>query len=72
MYDKFRLFIDDMDRLGKQLSTCRATFDSAFNKLIHGRGNLVAQAEQLRDLGVQVKKEIPAVITEQTESEILN
>lgn len=72
MYDKFRLFIDDMDRLGKQLSTCRVTFDSAFNKLIHGRGNLVAQAEQLRDLGVQVKKEIPAVITEQTESEILN
>lgn len=63
MYDKFRGFAEEMEKIGKQLSNCRTSYDNALLKLTRGRGNLVSQAEQLRELGVQVKKELPPSIT---------
>ncbi len=70
MYDKFRSFVEDMEKIGKQLTTCHATYDSAMTKLTQGRGNLVSHAEQLRELGIQVKKEIPRSILEISELEL--
>ncbi len=64
MYDKFRSFAEEMEKIGKQLATCHATYDTAFLKLTRGRGNLIAHAEQLRELGVQIKKELPKSITD--------
>lgn len=72
MYDKFRGFVEDMEKIGKQLATCHSSYDSALLKLAQGRGNLVAQAEQLRELGVQVKKELPKSITDTAELELKN
>ncbi|MFH0783515.1 MAG: DNA recombination protein RmuC [Pseudomonadota bacterium] len=69
MYDKFRSFAEEMEKIGKQLATCHATYDAAFLKLTRGRGNLVAHAEQLRELGVQIKKELPKSITDIAECE---
>jgi len=59
LYDKLRGFLEDMDKLGKQLDTCRDSYDRAMNKMSRGRGNLVAQASQFPELGVQIKKELP-------------
>lgn len=72
LYDKFRGFIEDMDKIGKQLETCRQSHDGAMNKLSRGRGNLISQAQQLTELGVQVKKELPRTVTEQAETELRN
>jgi DNA recombination protein RmuC len=72
MYDKFRGFIEEMEKIGKQLATCHSTYDDALLKLTRGRGNLVAQAEQLKELGIQVKKDIPKSITDLTELELKN
>ncbi len=58
VYDKLRGFVDDMDRLDRQLTATRTTFDRAMDKLTTGRGNLVNQAEKFVELGVKVKKEI--------------
>ena len=63
MYDKFRGFAEDLEKVGKQLSNCRSSYDNALLKLTRGRGNLVSQADQLKELGVQVKKELPESIT---------
>jgi DNA recombination protein RmuC len=68
MFDKFRLFIEDLDKLGRQLALCQSSYESAMGRLTRGRGNLVAQAEQLRDLGIQVKKELPRTITDCAET----
>jgi len=68
LYDKFRGFVEDMDKIGKQLENCRQTYDGAMNKLTQGRGNLISQAQQLTELGVQVKKELPRTVTEKTET----
>lgn len=64
MYDKFRGFVDDMEKIGKQLDTCHLTYESAMAKLTKGRGNLVSQASQLTELGVQAKKELPKSVTD--------
>ncbi|MGB3212927.1 MAG: DNA recombination protein RmuC [Desulforhopalus sp.] len=72
MYDKFRGFVEEMEKIGKQLATCHSTYDGAMQKLTRGRGNLVAQAEQLKDMGVQVKKEIPTSITDIAELDLKN
>jgi len=72
MYDKFRGFVEDMEKIGKQLSTCHTTYASAMTKLTQGRGNLISHSEQLREMGIQVKKEIPRSITEISEIELKN
>lgn len=72
MYDKFRGFMEEMEKIGKQLATCHSTYDGALLKLTQGRGNLIAQAEQLKELGVQVKKDMPSSITDMAELELKN
>jgi DNA recombination protein RmuC len=65
VYDKIRGFVDDLDKLGKQLSTVHTTYDGVMNKLTQGNGNLIRQASSFVDLGVKVKKTFPKSISEQ-------
>lgn len=67
MYDKFCLFALELEKLGKQLATCSATYDAALARLSQGRGNLISQAEQLRELGVQAKRDLPKSMTDTAE-----
>jgi DNA recombination protein RmuC len=69
MYDKFCLFALELEKLGKQLATCSATYDAALAKLSQGRGNLVSQAEQLRDLGIPFQKELPRALGHGSETQ---
>lgn len=64
LYDKLRMFVEDMDRLGVQLDTASRTFASAYGRLASGKGNLVRQAELFRELGARVKKRIPKEVVE--------
>ncbi len=59
LYDKLRGFLEDFDRIGRQLDTVRASYDDARRKLVDGRGNLIRQAEAFVELGVKVKKPLP-------------
>ena len=70
VYDKIRGFVEDLDKLGKQLSTVHTTYDGVMNKLTRGNGNLIRQASSFVDLGVKVKKTMPKNITEQAGVEI--
>lgn len=72
MYDKFCLFTLELEKLGKQLATCSTTYDTALAKLSQGRGNLISQAEQLRELGVQAKRELPKTMTDTAETHSSN
>lgn len=58
LYDKFKLFMDDMIKVGTQLSSTRGTYEEAMKKLVTGRGNLVNQAEKLREMGARNTKRI--------------
>lgn len=68
LYDKFRLFVDDMASLGQSLDKSQASYRQAMNKLAAGRGNLITQAEGLRSLGVDVKRGISPALAEQAQA----
>jgi DNA recombination protein RmuC len=65
VYDKIRGFVEELDKLGKQLSTVHSTYDGVMNKLTQGNGNLIRQASSFVDLGVKVKKSFPKSISDQ-------
>nr|WP_256125287.1 DNA recombination protein RmuC [Photorhabdus luminescens] len=58
MYDKMRLFVEDMQGLGQSLDKAQLNYRQAMKKLAEGRGNLISQAESFRNLGVEVKRPI--------------
>lgn len=68
VYDKLRVFVDAMEKIGSQLQTVQTTYDGAMNSLTRGRGNLISQASKFVELGVRVKKELPRTITEQADA----
>ncbi len=62
LYDKFCSFTEDMERMGKQLSALQNSYDTSLLRLSQGRGNLIARVEKFPQMGVKVKKTIPASI----------
>lgn len=64
LYDKFKLFMDDMVKVGTQLNSTRSTYEDAMKKLVTGRGNLVNQAEKLREMGAKNTRRIDEKITQ--------
>ncbi len=70
VYDKICGFVEELDKLGKQLSVVHGTYDSVMNKLTHGHGNLIRQANSFVDLGVKVKKTFPKNISNQAGIEV--
>jgi len=60
VYDKLAGFLEDMTLLSSRLNQARAACDEALSKLSTGRGNLVRQVEQLKQLGAKAGKSIPA------------
>jgi len=58
LYDKFVGFVEVLEDLGKRLQQAQNTYFEARKKLSEGSGNLVRQAEMLRDLGLKPSKRI--------------
>ncbi len=62
LYDKFVGFTEDLGRVGDHLERAQKAQHDAVRKLAQGPGNLVRQAEMLRDLGVAPSKRLPAAL----------
>ena len=61
LYDKIRLFVEDMEKIDKHLDNTKKAYDDAMNKLSTGRGNILSRTEKIRKLGASVKKELPEI-----------
>ena len=59
LYDKLVGFVEDLDQLGDRLRQAQTSYDKARGKFSTGRGNLVRQAEMLRELGLRPTKTLP-------------
>lgn len=70
LYDKIAGFAADMLNLGKKLDAAQGDYANALDKLSRGRGNMLGQAETLRDLGVKHMKTLPQQLI-QNEEELL-
>lgn len=63
LYDKFVGFVADMALIEKNLDSTRRAYDTAMGKLSQGKGNLVRQAEMLKELGVKTEKELGKTVS---------
>jgi len=59
LYDKFAGFVETLQDVGKNIERSQKSYDKAFSQLKDGSGNLIRQAEMLKELGVKAQKELP-------------
>jgi len=64
LYDKLAGFVDDLKNVGNRLEQAKNSYDEALGKLSSGRGNLIRQAELLKELGIKPGKSLPAEMVE--------
>jgi len=66
LYKKFVGFVEDLNKVGVGLDNAQKNYQTAFKKLKTGNGNLVWQAEKLKDVsGLKTKKDIPSDLLEE-------
>lgn len=68
LYDKFYLFVSEMEKVGKHLQQSQDSYQDAMKKLSSGKGNLLDRAEKLRSLGIATKKDMDQLQWVQTNS----
>lgn len=56
LYDKIAGFVENMEGVGRRLDQAQSAYGEAFNQLSRGRGNVLSQAETLRELGAKATK----------------
>ncbi len=69
VHDKFVGFVESFEKVGKQLQTAQNTYETTRNQMLSGKGNLVRQAEMLKELAGKTKKELPSHLLEEAESD---
>lgn len=67
VYDRLRIVIEKMDKLGGQIHSVQKTYDDTYGSLAQGRGNLVNTTNKFVELGVRIKKEIPQDIIDKSQ-----
>ncbi|WP_449431079.1 DNA recombination protein RmuC [Pseudomonas putida] len=69
-YEKLHGFLTSMLAVGSQLDRAKDSYDKALGQLHTGKGNLIKQAAEFKDLGVSVQKELPAELLERANLEL--
>lgn len=59
LYDKFVGFVDNLEKVGKNLDQAKNVFNDAYKQLHTGNDNLVSQTQKLKSLGIKNKKDLP-------------
>ena len=58
MYDKIVGFVEALEDIGDKLDKAQTAYQQAHNRLTDGKGNLVARAEAIRNLGLETNKKL--------------
>ncbi|BCZ81919.1 DNA recombination protein RmuC [Paraburkholderia terrae] len=64
LYDKLCGFVEDLQQVGKEIKQAQKAYEQAHNKFASGRGNVIRQAELLREMGVKPTKTLPTSLVE--------
>lgn len=67
LYEKLASFTETFERIGETLKTASATYDTALGQLSAGKGNVIRQAEMLKELGITPKKKLSSRLISQDE-----
>lgn len=58
--DQVTLIAESLDDVGDKLGKAQKAYDTAYDRLSRGRGNLLGQAHKLQSLGARARKQLPA------------
>lgn len=72
LYDKFVGFIENLEKVGKNIDQAKGAYDYAYKQLSTGNDNLISQTQKLKNLGIKNKKEIAQSLVDQTEKLNIN
>jgi DNA recombination protein RmuC len=64
LYDKLVGFVVDFEKIGGRLKQAQHSYDDAFKKLTIGNGNVIRQAQMLKDMGIKPSKSLPTTMIE--------
>ena len=64
LYDKLAAFVADLQKVGARLKDAQAAYDDAEKRLATGKGNVIRQAQMLKELGVKTAKALPPALVE--------
>ena len=64
LYDRLSAFVGDLEKVGDRLKQAQDSYSDAFAKLTTNKGNVIRQAEMLKELGVKPTKALPAALLE--------
>lgn len=64
LYDRLSAFVSDLEKVGDRLRQAQDSYSDAFAKLTTNKGNVIRQAEMLKELGVKPTKALPAALLE--------
>ena len=67
LYEKLVSFTETFERIGETLKTASAAYDTALGQLSAGKGNVIRQAEMLKELGITPKKKLSSRLISQDE-----
>ena len=70
MYDKFVSFVENLEKVGKNIDQAKNSYNDAFKQLTTGNDNLVTQTQKLKQLGAKNRKNLPSTLIENTENQI--
>ncbi|VAW98453.1 DNA recombination protein RmuC [hydrothermal vent metagenome] len=68
LYDKFVGFISALDDVGDKIEKAQEAYQTANNRLVAGKGNLVGRTQALKKLGAKTKKSIPEKLLNEVDS----
>ncbi|HEY8974033.1 MAG TPA: DNA recombination protein RmuC [Burkholderiaceae bacterium] len=64
LYDKLAAFVGDLQKVGAKLKDAQSAYEDAEKRLSTGKGNVIRQAEMLKDLGVKSTKALPGTLVD--------
>lgn len=64
LYDKFVGFINDLEKIKKNIDNASGAYDDALKKLKTGKGNIIRTAEKIKKLGAKNTKSLPTAFEE--------
>ncbi|QOW10770.1 DNA recombination protein RmuC [Kaistella flava (ex Peng et al. 2021)] len=68
LYDKFVGFVENLEKLGKNIDQAKNVYNDAFKQLSTGNDNLIVQTNKLKSLGIKNKKSLPQSLEESSEN----
>lgn len=64
LYDRLCGFVSELEKVGERLNQAQDSYREAWGKLSTNKGNVIRQAQMLKELGVKPNKSLPTALVE--------